>query len=750
MDERTLQNLEFEKIKNMLSSLTVSSATKEKVENLFPSTDYSKILILNKETEEARKILEKFKNIPLKEFKDIRGYMIRVSLGAILEPEELLEISNVLEISSNIKNFFKEKTSPYIYNISSRITNLENLTREIKNTISLEGEIKENASTSLKILREEIFNLNQKIYKKLEEIIHSAKFSHMLQEQIITLREDRYVIPVKSEFRKEFPGIIQGESSSGATVFMEPLAVLNLNNELKRIKIEEKREIIRILRKLTRKVKEYQKEISENFEALLEIDFILARGKLGEIMKATTAKFNLEGYINLKKMRHPLLYENAVPVDIYLGKDFDILVISGSNTGGKTVALKTVGLLTLMAQSGLQIPAEEGSEIGIFKKIFADIGEEQSIEQSLSTFSSHIGYISKILPEVDHQTLVILDELGAGTNPEEGAALAQAILKFLKDKKAKVLATTHYTSVKNYVHTEERMENASVEFDILTLKPTYRIIMGIPGLSNALLIAEKLGIPKEVISLSYSLMGKEEITLEKLLVDITDKKLEREKELEEIRLMREKIETLKEEKEREIKKLKEFLEKTKEEIYRKMREYEKKPEEIVKEIEKVKKEAEKKFEPSSFIKKEEIKIGMPVFISSLGKEGIINSFDEEKVEVCVGDLKIKTVISELRKPKSSKREIEKISQISLERAKKVSDKLDIHFLTVEEAILKLDKYLDDVSLTTLEKVKIIHGKGTGKLREAVHNYLKNHPVVESFRTAEIYEGGSGVTVVKLK
>jgi DNA mismatch repair protein MutS2 len=765
MDEKTLQNLEFEKIKNMLLHFVVSPLGKEKVENLYPSTNFSEILTLAEETREAREILESNKNIPLREFKDIRPYLQRVELSAILEAEELLEISNVLEISENIKNFFKEKNSPLLCKICSFLFTLSELRKEITNTILPNGEINENVSPALKILREEISHLNRKIYKKLEEIIYSPDFSRMLQEQIITLRENRYVIPVKSEFRKEFPGIIQGESASGATFFMEPIAIMELNNELKRIQEEEKREIIRILKKLTQKVKENRDKLYKNFEILGEIDFIVARGKLGKIIKGITPKFTIDGHIDLKKMRHPLLGDSAVGIDINLGDKFDILVISGANTGGKTVTLKTVGLLILMAQSGLQIPADEGSQIRIFKKIFADIGDEQSIEQNLSTFSSHIGYISKILPEVDQDTLVILDELGAGTNPEEGSALAQAILKYLKDKKAKVLTTTHYTAVKNYAYSEERVENASVEFDILTLQPTYKIIIGIPGVSNALLIAEKLGIPKEIISNSYNLMGKKEIDLEKLISDITKKEIQKERETEMIKMIREDIEALREEKEKELKKLEEekkeitekfykklksFFEQTKEDIYKKIKEYESKPKLIIKEIEKKEKEIEKKFEPSSFFKKEELKPGIPVFINSIKEEGTLVSFEGEKVEVYVGNIKIKTNISDLRKPKFKRKEIQKISEISLFKAKNVSNKIDVHSYSVEEAILKIDKYLDDVSLTTLEKVTIIHGKGTGKLREAVHEYLKKHPSVESFRIGEIYEGGSGVTIVNLK
>ncbi len=792
MNEKTLRVLEYNKIIDMLEEKATSSLGKKKINKLKPETDFEKVKYAQKETEEALTILIKRGNPPLYGIYSILREMKRAEMGGVLSPESLLKISDTLRVSRSLKGYIREdkedKNSSYPI-IESMVENLhvfKHIEDAIDNAIVSKDEISDKASPKLKNIRRQLIVKNDSIKNKLNSIVTSPKYQKYLQDEIVTVREGRYVVPVKQEYRSNVPGLIHDQSASGVTLFIEPMAVVELNNELKELEIKERKEIERILANLTNMVAREGSEITANIEILEHLDFIFAKGKLALQMNGTKPILNKKGYINIKNGKHPILnVEKVVPIDVYIGKDFQTLVITGPNTGGKTVTLKTVGLLTLMSQSGLHIPADYDSEIAVFDKIFADIGDEQSIEQSLSTFSAHLTNIVEILEKVKDNSLLLFDELGAGTDPTEGAALAMSILDYLKGIKVRTIATTHYSQLKIYALTEKGVKNASVEFDVDTLSPTYRLLTGVPGKSNAFEISKRLGLNTEIIDYARTLISKENVEFEEVLQAIDrDRKLTEVNKFEAEKYKKE-SEELRRELLEEKKKIDSIREKTilraKEEARDILKNAKEEANGVVAELREISYDIEKekakkiqeaqeklKFRVDNIesdlvdnilnVKSSEppknLKAGEEVEILSLNQKGIVLSEPDEdgNVNVQVGIMKVNVDISTLRRTKIEELEVAETNtkNIIKHKAKMVKNEVDLRGKTLDEALLDLDKYLDDVYITGLKEIYIIHGKGTGVLRAGITNILKSHRYIKSFRLGKHGEGGSGVTVAELK
>ncbi|WP_416198155.1 MAG: endonuclease MutS2 [Sporanaerobacter sp.] len=792
MNEKTLKVLEYYKIIDKLKEKTESSLGREIANNLKPSTDIEEIERMQRETDEALSLLIKRGSPPLYGIKDIRTEVKRAEIGGVLSPGSLLKISDSLRVSRSLKNYIKETREdkdsnyPIIEGLVNELKSFRNIEENINNAIISEEEISDNASPQLKTIRRQIIAKNDAIRDKLNSIINSSSYKKYLQDGIVTVREGRYVVPVKQENKSNFPGLVHDQSSSGATLFIEPMAVVELNNELKELEMKEQKEIERILSELTSIVAEESESIIENQKILEKIDFIFAKGKLALDMDATKPILNSEGYIDIKKARHPLLeVKRVVPIDLYIGKDFNTLVVTGPNTGGKTVTLKTVGLLTLMSQAGLHIPADYNSRVAVFNYVFADIGDEQSIEQSLSTFSAHMTNIVEILENIDQNSLALFDELGAGTDPTEGAALAMSILDYLYGINVRTIATTHYSELKVYALTKEGIENASVEFDVETLSPTYRLLIGVPGKSNAFEISKRLGLNDYIIDHARELISKENIQFEDILQAIEkDRRIVEENKIETEKL-REEIEKLKEELTREKEKTsnarEDIIRKAKEEARIIIKRAKEEADSIVDELRdisiEIEKEKNKKIQEAQDRLKENLnevekdlsgnllkvknnkppknlKEGETVEILSLGQYGtVLSQADADgNVNVQVGIMKVKVHISNLKRAKEEKTIQSQVStkNIIKNKSQNIKNELDLRGETLDEALLDLDKYLDDAYLARLKEVFIIHGKGTGVLREGITGLLKSHKHVKSYRLGKYGEGGSGVTVVELK
>ncbi|MBE6083359.1 MAG: endonuclease MutS2 [Tissierellaceae bacterium] len=793
MNEKTLRVLEYNKIIDILKDNTESSLGKELVSQIKPLTDIDEIENRQKETEEALELIIKRGTPPLYGIHDVRGEIKRAEIGGTLGPGSLLKISDSLRVVRSLKNYLKETREdkngnyPVVGNLINELSVFEYIEESINNAIISEEEISDNASPALRSIRRKINMKNDSIRDKLNSIISSSNNKKYLQDSIVTIREGRYVVPVKQENRGNFPGLVHDQSSSGATLFVEPMAVVELNNELKELKIEEQHEIERILIELTNMIRERTNEIRNNQKILQRLDFIFAKGKIAVNMDGTKPILNDRGYINIKKGRHPLLdKKKVVPIDIYIGDDFRTLVITGPNTGGKTVTLKTVGLLCLMAQSGLHIPADHNSEVGVFNKIFADIGDEQSIEQNLSTFSSHMTNIVEILKNVEEKNLVLFDELGAGTDPVEGAALAMSILDYLYNIKVRTIATTHYSQLKIYALTKEGVKNASMEFDVETLSPTYKLSIGIPGKSNAFEISKRLGLMDYIISHAQTLISKENVDFEDVLKTMDqDRKRIEENKLETERLKIE-IERLKEEltdeKERTQEAKEKIIYKAKEEARNILRNAKEESDLIVSNLRNISNEIERErnikiqeaqdklksklnetekdlsiklLDVKSSKPPKNLKVGESVEILSLNQSGIVVSLpdDNGNLQVQVGIMKINVPVSSLRRIKendSQKRTAVMTKNILKFKTQDIKNEIDLRGETLDEALLDLDKYLDDVYISGLKEIYIIHGKGTGVLRSGISDLLKSHKHVKSYRLGKYGEGGSGVTVVELK
>lgn len=791
MNQKSLRVLEFNKIVDILKTKVSSSLGLKYIENLTPSSDYEEVKYMLEETSQAQGILLKRGAVGLNGIHDIEDKAKIAEIGASLDPGSLIKIADTLRVARNLKNTLASSEEEFIYPIIQGLSNSLYVYRDVEdkiyNAIVSEIEISDNASSELRDIRRRIVQKNQSIRSKLNSIISSTTYQKYLQDAIISVRGDRFVVPVKAEYRSYVSGIIHDQSSSGATLFIEPMSIVDMNNELRQLRLKEQEEIERILAELSALVGEISHDIISNQEILGKLDFAFAKGKLSIAMKAVEPNLNEDKFINIKAGRHPLLdAETVVANDIYLGRNFHTLLITGPNTGGKTVTIKTVGLFALMTQSGLHIPANYGSSMCVFDNVFADIGDEQSIEQSLSTFSSHMTNIVSILKDVTENSLVIFDELGAGTDPIEGASLAIAILEDVKMAGAKCIATTHYTELKNYALTKEGVENAAVEFDVDTLSPTYRLLMGIPGKSNAFEISKKLGLSDYIISRAREFIDDSNIELEDVLQEAEKSRLKAIEEREEAEKLKAEIEKVKQEYDERLAKITsqrdKLIEQAKSEAFRITRGAKEEVDNIIKELrqmenEMASKEKNRKIEAlrkelsssmgalqpsveSMIVPKvatkeiKNLKPGDEVKVITLNQNGSVISVDERKKEavVQIGIMKMTLPFKSLQKAKADvKTTVTKGTRnIIKSKSGRVKSEVDLRGMNLEEAIMEVDKYLDDACVAGLEYVTIIHGIGTGVLKSGIQEVLKKNKHVKSQRPGQYGEGGAGVTIAVLK
>ncbi len=787
MNKKVLKVLEFNKILSAASDYAACAQSKEIILSLVPSSDFEEVKTMQEETSQASSMLAMYAHPPIAPVHPVYASVKRAQMEGILSIKELMNIGAVLRVSSQLLAFIsKTDKLPILSAIASAIMVNKKLSSEITSSFISEELVADSASPQLAALRRKKNTLNNKIKDTLNSMIHSPSVSKYLQEPIVTMRGDRYVLPVKNENRSNVPGLLHDSSATGATVFIEPAAIVQINNELKDISIEEEREIERILADFSSKVAEFGENIIINYDVIVRLDVLFAKASYSNKMKCICPELNQEGILCLVQARHPLIAtKQVVPIDVTLGKDFDTLVVTGPNTGGKTVSLKTVGLLSIMCQSGFHIPAEIGTHMPVFENIFADIGDEQSIEQSLSTFSSHMVNIVDILKNVMPNSLVLFDELGAGTDPVEGAALAIEILETVKKFGAKTVATTHYSELKMYALSTDRVENASCEFDVSTLKPTYRLLIGIPGKSNAFAISKRLGLSEYIISGAEKRISSDSVKFEDIVTELETKRdelgarnSEADKLLREAEKIRQEIEAEKrkiDEKKNKILedariKARNIVENAKEEtssILKEFRKLQLSGKNHLAEMEKLqhkmkdksdnfdKKLAAKKVKSNT--KAEDIRLGMKVKILSLDETGDVISLPNSNGEfsVQVGIIKVKTNVSDVMPAQEKKydKEGEKIikTRSSLSsKSLKINTELDLRGFMAHEAIMETDKFIDDCLLASLKQVSLIHGKGTGALRAAVHEYLRNNKFVKNFRLGSYGEGDTGVTIVELK
>lgn len=795
MNEKVFKTLEFDKILTKLKGYAVSPMGKEMAENLKPSSEVYEIRKWQNETSDAYAMIMRKGTIPLGGLKEIRPQLKRVSMGGNLNVEELMNIGEFLYVCRKVKNYSvnenKGETYEYIGELFDLIEHIPRLEKEITRVIISETEISDDASNDLRAIRREIKVSNDRIRDQLNSIINSTAYRNMLQDYVITIRNDRYCVPVKSEYRNSFNGMIHDQSNTGSTLFIEPMSVVQLNNKIKELRIKEKAEIEKILQQLSDMVRENIDPLMADLNVLTELDFIFAKGNIAVEMNATKPVFNTRGYVNIKKGRHPLLdSKTVVPIDIYVGDKFTTLLITGPNTGGKTVSLKTIGLLTIMGQSGLHIPAFDNSDLAVFDEVFADIGDEQSIEQNLSTFSAHMRNTVSILENVTNNSLVLFDELGAGTDPIEGAALAMAVIQSLKKRNIRTVVTTHYSELKVYALSTEGVENAGCEFDVESLRPTYKLLIGMIGKSNAFAISKRLGLKDDIIESAKSFIEQENVKFEDVIADLETSKKNVIYEQERAEQFRKEAESLK----KEVEKQKKKIEDQKEKMLAKAREeakmiYQKAKEEadaIIKEINKEARESanrnklnasrqklkESLANTDSEINKmlakrrktykaaDKLEVGDSVYVISFDTHAKVLSLPDENKEVFVqaGIMKFKVPMAELvlddkaqsenAAQKKNSRGIS--SKVRAGKSMAISPEIDCRGQLVEEALGNIDKYIDDAYLAGLKQIMIIHGKGTGALRSAVQEYLRKNPHVKSYRPGTYGEGEMGVTVVELK
>jgi DNA mismatch repair protein MutS2 len=785
-DQRSIRVLEFNKIVDMVATRTETGLGRERALLCFPAIAPQEVARKQRETTEARHIIIRSSRVPFGGILNIRDSVLKAKRGGTLSPEEFLDIASTIVGAMTLKKFLLSMDEDFylIRQMARNIGSFPTVEEEILKCIDENAQVKDEASRKLSQIRNDMRRLQSRIREHLESIIRSSHYQTILQEPIITTRNHRYVVPVKQEYKGRFKGIVHDESASGATLFMEPMATVDMNNKVKVLESQEKDEVYRILRELSEMIQEISEELEETLFILAELDFIFARAKLSLDQDACEPIFNQENYIELHGARHPILGKNAVPIDIQLGKDFDLLILTGPNTGGKTVSLKTTGLLVLMAQAGLHIPAKSGSEMPIFKRVLADIGDEQSIEQSLSTFSSHMKQIIQILEVAGEGDLVLLDELGAGTDPTEGAALAMAILEYLGRRGVRVIATTHYSELKTFGYLNERVENASVEFDVETLSPTYKLIIGVPGRSNAFIISRRLGMPEEVVQRATSYLTQDELRVEELIKRIEENRqatedARREAEAAKIRAgqieaeYRERLRKLQEEKDaillsarREARELLDDGRRLIDDTIGQLRkslpgeagEKAKEAREALRgyaqEMDELLAPDEEDLCPIDEELASRLMPGSSVLLRKLNQRGVVLQRPDEsgQVLVQVGILKVNMPLSDLELVEEKKVLPEKSNISALTRSKSVhiSPEIMLRGMTVDEALTALDKYLDDAYLAGLEKVRIIHGKGTGTLRVAISQYLNGHRYVCDFNLGGQGQGGTGVTVATLR
>lgn len=795
MNEKSLRTLEYNKILGQLEHFAISPMGKEKAKKLKPSIEITEIQAGQQETSDASSMLLRKGDIPLGGLKDIRGSLKRASIQGTLSMEELLHIADVLRVCQKVKAYARgeraeEEGYKSLEPLFQAIQPLPKVEGEISHCILSEEEMADDASGTLRGIRRKMKELHERIKQQLHHIIHSSKYKNMLQDPVVTIRNQRYCVPIKQEYRSSFPGMIHDQSATGATLFIEPMAVVQANNQLKEAQAQEAIEIDRILKELSALVTEHLDILTSNMDLLTQLDFIFAKGQLSLSMHGTEPIFNTQGYISIKKARHPLLdSKTVVPIDIYLGKQFTTLVITGPNTGGKTVSLKTVGLFTLMGQSGLHIPALDRSELSIFDEVFADIGDEQSIEQSLSTFSSHMTHIVQILDQVTENSLVLFDELGAGTDPTEGAALAMSILQYLHQRQIRTVATTHYSELKVYALSTDAVENASCEFDVNTLRPTYRLLIGIPGKSNAFAISRRLGLPEYIIHDAKEFLAHEDVRFEDVITDLEISKKAVMLEQEKAERYRKEVEQLKSQIQEQKQKIQEqkdkILYQAKEEARKQLQEAKNEADRIIQEMRKAARENQMKIsqreleEGRAALREKlgkvegelskgktskksyqktltEVILGQEVFVTTFDQVATVLSQPDEKGDLFVqaGIMKMKVNLNQLVATNNTIQETKKsgVRTAGVKRGKSqnISAEIDLRGQLAEEALGNVDKYLDDAYLAKLPQVTLIHGKGTGALRGAIQQHLRRHPLVKTYRLGKFGEGESGVTVVELK
>ena len=794
--KKVLKILEFDKILDRLQGYTESEPVKKRISKLEPYSETDKAREAQKETTEAMSTLLKLGNPPVNlSVCDVRNSVKRAEQGGILTPREFMDISRVLYVARRRKSYISEisEECTVLGELGEKLLTAKSLEDRINACIISETEIADDASADLSAIRRKMKNLNGKIKETLNAMIHSAHYKKFLQDPIVTMRSDRYVIPVRAEYKSEVPGIVHDTSSTGLTLFIEPMGVVNSNNEIRDLKNKEQREIEKILTELSLLVTESSHEIFVDVVGILELDFIFAKGKLSLDMNGTEPILNDKGIINYKRARHPLIDKDKVVAnDISFGKETDTLVVTGPNTGGKTVTLKTVGLLSVMAAAGLHITANEGSDAAVFSKIYADIGDEQSIEQSLSTFSSHMVNIVKILKNVDSNTLALFDELGAGTDPTEGAALAIAILEHLRAKGVKTLATTHYSELKLFALTTDGVLNASCEFDVKTLQPTYKLLIGIPGKSNAFAISRRLGLAESIIDRANTVLSDEDIRFEDVIGDLERSRREATKDAEENARLKRELKDLREEIERDREKLKKNKSRILEEAHREAKiivmDAKSEANEIIRDLEKMRQKGikagnidDKKQAVRDTLKKREdtldekmkkaskpkerfvdppknLKAGETVKIIDLDQEAIVLKVPDKSgnVRVEAGIIKMDVHITNLRRVDTTEAQKAAVAQYippvrSFEsKAKTATTELDVRGQYPEEAWANTEKFIDDCYLAGISPVRIVHGKGTGVLKRHIREMLRKHRYVVSHRPGIFGEGEDGVTVVELK
>lgn len=779
--------LELPKILAQLKEYCSSRLGEDLVDRMRLMTDPVAVNSALEETSEAVAAFRIYGDIPLAGLRDIRNALSRVSRGGVLETGDLAAVSDTLRCARKLKGFLQrleEDLFPYLKGLGRGITPHPEVEERINRTIGPDGEVSDTASPELAKIRRQAGDLQVAIREKLNSIIRSAETQKHLQENLVTIRGNRYVIPVKSESRSKIPGLIHDQSASGATVYIEPYSVLELNNELSRKRAEEKAEIQRILALVSEAVAAYGDDMLDTLRILGRVDFVAAKGRLSNEMKGSAPTLTTDGSLYISQGRHPLIpKEEVVPISVPLGKKFNIMVITGPNTGGKTVALKTIGLLSLMTQYGLHIPAEPETEMAVFENIFVDIGDEQSIEQSLSTFSSHMSNIVEFLPNVNEKTLALFDELGAGTDPTEGSALAMAILNFLLARGCRCVATTHYSELKSFAYSTPGIENASVEFDVTTLQPTFKLLVGVPGKSNAFEIASRLGMDADIIREARGFLKGDAMQVSDLIQSLEENRHAASVEKEQARQLRQSLEAKERAMEEMLaeaeRKRKEATSKANREARETLRRAQKEAKQILEQLKtNLDEEAERAQLRAAQAAQEKLKtvekelvgeetlitslpgrapasleVGDEVMIGLLNQRGVVAGPVESngEVPIQVGQIRITAKIGDLRLiQKAGKKKETPSPQVAMvSRKTNISPSKDLRGRTLDEAILEVDKYLDEAVLAGLHEVSLIHGKGTGALRRGLNEYLKTHPQVVSFRLGGEGEGGSGVTVVSL-
>lgn len=791
MNEKVLTTLEFHKIRNQLVEKASSEMGQEKCQTLEPVTDITMIEQMQQQTSDALTRLFRSGNISFCGSRNILGALKRLDKGSTISPAELLEIAALLENAARVKAYGRddqsEETQDSLTPLFDALSPLTPVSARIRLCLLSEDEVSDDASPKLHSIRRHMKSTNDKIHSQLTSMVNTT-YRTYLQDTVITMRDNRYCIPVKAEYKANVPGMVHDQSASASTYFIEPAAIVNLNNELRQLEIEEAKEIEVIIASLSAECADNSELIKIDIEMLSELDFIFAKGQLALEMNATRPLYEKEGIIKLRKARHPLLHKHSVvPIDIELGDRFDLLIITGPNTGGKTVALKTIGLLCIMGQSGLHIPALDRSQLSVFHEIFADIGDEQSIEQSLSTFSSHMKSIVHILEAANEHSLCLFDELGAGTDPTEGAALAISILNDLHQRGIRTMATTHYSELKIYALREPYVENACCEFDVETLRPTYRLLIGVPGKSNAFAISSKLGLKEYIIEDARSRIDKKDESFEDVITKLEENRRLLEQEKLEVEHYKKEIQQLKQEFETKQSKLnasrekilseareeaRELLKEAKDTADEAIRNFQKtgKAAPDIRQMEKDRARLRKKLDqtqangiaPAKRAKREhkpsDFKLGESVIILSTNMKGTVSSLPDAKGNLFVqcGILRMQANMKDIDFIESNEQTSgfsskgKKSGKMSLSKASSISSEINLLGNTVDEAIAKLDKYLDDAYLSHLSSVRIVHGKGTGALRQAVANHLRKISYVKSYKLAEYGEGDAGVTIVEFK